>query len=61
VINLYKEFLTADKEYNIGVAFRDCLSSERKTKVFLDLVKAVARVEAPIRAAEVEAGVAKMR
>lgn len=59
--NLYTEFAAADKEYNITVAFRDCLSSERKTKVFLDLVKELARVEAPIRVAEVEEGVAKMR
>jgi hypothetical protein len=43
------------------VAFRDCLSSERKTKVFLDLVKAMARVEAPISASEAAEGMAKMR
>ena len=43
------------------MAFRDCLSSERKTKVFLDLVKAVGRVEAPIEASAVAEGAAKMR
>ena len=36
VVNLFREFSQVDQTQNLFMAFKDCLTSERKTKKFLE-------------------------